>query len=180
MCDCRHGNALLRRAETLAPCLDYLANPVNHTHPEQAGPIGELRACIGARAVLLGVLARNAPASLPAKAAGYRYLAQFGPACRLEHLPWEGGARSLLAPLVFLLHSIHASGLRGPQRHCAWRARCLVVQRAAGARRAGSELEHCVCRAASVLLHCDEPFSSVILQDARLACMLKETFCYIP
>ena len=79
--------------------MEYLANPVNHTDPEQAGPIAELRVCVEARATLLGVLGRNAPASLPAKAAGYRYLARFGAACRLEHLPWEGGARSFALPL---------------------------------------------------------------------------------
>lgn len=85
------------RAETLAPCLEYLADPVNHTAPEQAGPVAELRVCVEARATLLGVLARNPPASLPAKAAGYRYIVEFGAACRLEHLPWEGGARAPLS-----------------------------------------------------------------------------------
>jgi hypothetical protein len=39
--------------------------------------------------VLLSVLSRNRPASLPAKAAGYAYVAQFAAICRMQHLPPE-------------------------------------------------------------------------------------------
>ena len=39
--------------------------------------------------VLLSVLSRNRPASLPAKAAGYAYIAQFAAICRMQHLPPE-------------------------------------------------------------------------------------------
>ena len=39
--------------------------------------------------VLLSVLSRNHPVSLPAKAAGYAYIAQFAAICRVQHLPPE-------------------------------------------------------------------------------------------
>ncbi len=41
--------------------------------------------------MLLSVLSRNAPTSLPAKAAGYAYVAQFAAICRMQHLPPEHG-----------------------------------------------------------------------------------------
>ena len=41
--------------------------------------------------MLLSVLSRNSPASLPAKAAGYSYIAQFSSICRMQHLPPEHG-----------------------------------------------------------------------------------------
>ena len=74
------------RAEVLAPCLDYLHSPVNHTWGADEGPLAELRVCVEARVVVLSVLSRNAPASLPAKAAAYAYIAQYGPTCRRQHL----------------------------------------------------------------------------------------------
>ena len=47
--------------------------------------------CVEARQVLLTVLSRNAATSLPAKAAGYAYVAQFAAICRMQHLPPEHG-----------------------------------------------------------------------------------------
>lgn len=43
--------------------------------------------------VLLSVLSRNRPTSLPAKAAGYAYIAQFAAICRMQHLPPEHSKR---------------------------------------------------------------------------------------
>ncbi|BDA47605.1 probable protein O-mannosyl-transferase TMTC4 [Coccomyxa sp. Obi] len=74
---------------TMQPCLDYLADPVNHTEPEAAEPLAALRGCIEARMTLLDALARNGPASLAGRAAAYGYIARFGNACRLQHLPPE-------------------------------------------------------------------------------------------
>lgn len=50
--------------------------------------------CVEARQVLLLVLSRNVPTSLPAKAAGYAYVAQFAAICRMQHLPPEHGEQS--------------------------------------------------------------------------------------
>ncbi len=58
--------------------------------------------------MLLSVLSRNAPTSLPAKAAGYAYVAQFAAICRMQHLPPEHGKqlqsstsnRSCVAPVA--------------------------------------------------------------------------------
>ena len=44
--------------------------------------------------MLMSVLSRNHPASMPAKQAGYAYIAQFGAICRMQHLPPEHGERS--------------------------------------------------------------------------------------
>lgn len=47
--------------------------------------------CVEARMVLLSVLSRNAPDSLPGKAAGYNYIAKLAAICRMQHLPPEHG-----------------------------------------------------------------------------------------
>ncbi len=79
-------------AETMQPCLEYLADPVNHTDPAVADGLAALRVCLEARMVLMSVLSRNDPTSLPAKTAGYSYIAKFGAVCRHQHLPPEHGA----------------------------------------------------------------------------------------
>ncbi len=76
----------------MQPCLEYLANPVNHTEPEVQDGLEALRVCIEARMVLMSVLSRNDPASLPAKAAGYAYISKFGSTCQHQHLLPEYGA----------------------------------------------------------------------------------------
>ncbi|CAL8469470.1 g9011 [Coccomyxa elongata] len=76
-------------AITMQPCMDYLDNPVNHTEAAVADGLAELRVCLEARAVLMSVLSRNNLTSLPAKAATYSYISQFGAACRYQHLPPE-------------------------------------------------------------------------------------------
>lgn len=76
----------------MQPCLEYLANPVDHTELETQDALAALRVCIEARMVLMSVLSRNDPASLPAKTAGYAYISKFGPTCRYQHLPPEYGA----------------------------------------------------------------------------------------
>ena len=53
-----------------------------------------MQLCVEARQVLLSVLSRNTPTSLPAKAAGYAYVAQFASICRMQHLPPEHGERT--------------------------------------------------------------------------------------
>ena len=52
--------------------------------------------------MLMSVLSRNHPASMPAKQAGYAYIAQFGAICRMQHLPPEHGEQSHLvfSPLI--------------------------------------------------------------------------------
>ena len=68
--------------------------------PESAATIHHERACacvqlcVEARIVLMSVLSRNHPASMPAKQAGYAYIAQFGAICRMQHLPPEHGEQS--------------------------------------------------------------------------------------
>lgn len=78
-------------AGTMNPCLEYLADPVNHTEAEAAEPLAVLRVCVEARMTLLEALSRHGPASRVGRAAAYGYLARFGDACRLQHLPPEHG-----------------------------------------------------------------------------------------
>ena len=85
-------------AATMQPCLSYLAEPVNHSEPEAAEPLAALRVCVEARMALLEALSRTGPASRAARAAAYGYLARFGDACRLQHLPPEHGTE--LAPSI--------------------------------------------------------------------------------
>ncbi|CAL8471954.1 g11496 [Coccomyxa elongata] len=75
--------------ETMQLCLDYLADPVNHTEPEAAEPLAVLRVCVEARMALLQALSHHGRASRVGRAAAYGYLARFGDACRLQHLPPE-------------------------------------------------------------------------------------------
>ena len=70
--------------------------------------------------VLLSVLSRNQPASLPAKAAGYAYTAQFAAICRMQHLPpehskkpcistcsqWPGSSRHVCHVMPLLIPSM--------------------------------------------------------------------------
>ena len=62
-----------------------------------------MQLCVEARQVLLSVLSRNAPTSLPGKAAGYAYVAQFAAICRMQHLPPEHGEQARARPAAFLL-----------------------------------------------------------------------------
>lgn len=61
----------------------------HHLHAMQLSCMTPVQLCVEARMVLLSVLSRNRPASLPAKAAGYAYVAQFAAICRMQHLPPE-------------------------------------------------------------------------------------------
>ena len=73
-----------------------------------------MQLCVEARQVLLSVLSRNSPTSLPGKAAGYAYVAQFAAICRMQHLPPEHGEQTRDGTAALLgLWSAHCATSRG-------------------------------------------------------------------
>jgi hypothetical protein len=81
------------RAATVQPCLDYLANPVNHSEPEAQPGIARLKACVEEHIVLLSTLSSREPTSVQVKVVAYQYITNMAATCRYQQLPPERGVQ---------------------------------------------------------------------------------------